>query len=132
MKNIFVSKNKNKLLWLCFFILIALGSIWAITASNENFSFKKFTYFIKSVSPIWVGLALVSIIFYILCEGWAITCICKSFGHKGKKTAPDAEAIQPPRPAFRFTKVINGSASDHVLSQSVFHPQSPGPDPHCS
>lgn len=86
MKNIFVSKNKNKLLWLCFFILIALGSIWAITASNENFSFKKFTYFIKSASPIWVGLALVSIIFYILCEGWAITCICKSFGHKGKKT----------------------------------------------
>ena len=28
--------------------------------------------------------------------------------------------------------IMNGSASDHVLSQSVFHPQSPGPDPHCS
>ena len=37
-----------------------------------------------------------------------------------EKTAPDAEAIQPPRPAFRFTKVINGSASDHVL-YALYH-----------
>lgn len=84
--NKFISNTKKKILCGILFFVIAILSIIAIIATNKDFSFSKFLDFIFHANSFWLVLAILSVIFYILCEGWSITSLCKAFGHKGKKS----------------------------------------------
>lgn len=76
--------NKKRILLVMFFILIAVASVIAIIGFNKSFSLDKFIDFCKNANPIWMGIALISMVMFVLSEGWALKSICNSFGYKTK------------------------------------------------
>ena len=77
--------KKSKNIWLSLlFVLIAVLCIWTITSLNKAFSFKSFVSFLKNAEYIWIILAIISLILYIIFEGQAINVIARSFGYKTK------------------------------------------------
>lgn len=78
-------KKHRRFIWTILFIGIALLSVWAVISQNKNFSFKIFIDYILSSKPGWMIVACLSMLLFIISEGWAITSISKSFGVKVKK-----------------------------------------------
>lgn len=76
--------NKKRLFFVLLFIAIAIISVLAVISFNKSFSITKFIEFFKSANPLWMGLAIFSMVCYILTEGLAIKCVCKSFDYKTK------------------------------------------------
>ncbi len=68
--------------WLILFVLIAVLSIYAVTAQSDNFSLSDFWGYIISSDPIYITLALVSMLGFIFFEGLAVITICKAVGYK--------------------------------------------------
>lgn len=82
-KNIVSNKKKRSFLT-CFFILLAVLTIFAVTFGNSSFSFKEFFQFIKSADPIYLILSFISVFLFILFEALALRSIAASFGYKRK------------------------------------------------
>ncbi len=78
------SDKKKRILLTCFFILLAVLTIFSVTVGNSSFSFKEFVIFVKDADPLYLGLSFVAVIFFILFEGLAIRSIASSFGYKRK------------------------------------------------
>jgi len=76
--------NRKRLLWVALFIVIAIASIIAIIGFNKSFSLNKFIEFFKSANPLWMGLAILSMLLFIFFEGCSISVLCKSFKYKTK------------------------------------------------
>ncbi len=75
-------KIKNKIIWTVVFLLIAVGTIWAVTTQSKDFSLGEFFEFVGSASPLWITAALLSMLGFIVFEAAAIASICRSFGHR--------------------------------------------------
>ena len=74
--------TKKKLIWTIVFIAIAGLTVWAITSQNKNFSMSSFLSFVKSANPVFMVAAVFGVLGFIIFEGLALMCICKSFGYK--------------------------------------------------
>lgn len=81
-----LQKEKGRLVWILLFFLFALGSIGAIIGFNKSFSISMFGTFVRNANGWWILLAILSILIYVLAEGWSLVCVCKSFGFKTKKS----------------------------------------------
>ncbi len=73
---------RNKILWSVVFIIIAVLTVWAVTAQNKDFSLASFSEFLRSLKLPWLIAAVLVMIVYVLFEGLAIMTISKSFGYK--------------------------------------------------
>lgn len=78
-------KKQKKLVWLIIFIMIAAGSIWAVTAQNKDFSASEFLTYVKGASPFWIIAAIASMLAFIILEACAIVSICRAFGYECKR-----------------------------------------------
>ncbi len=74
--------RRNKILWTVVFIVIAVLTVWAVTAQNKDFSFTAFLHFLKNLKKPWLVAAFIAMIAYVLFEGMALLTISKSFGYK--------------------------------------------------
>ena len=74
--------SKKKLIWSLVFIAIAGLTVWAITSQNKDFSASSFFSFVKSANPLFLVAAVGGVLGFIIFEGLALMCICKSFGYK--------------------------------------------------
>ncbi len=77
--------SKKRLLFALLFIIIAVCSILSIMAFNKSFSIKTFITFIVSSNPIFIILASICVILFIVFQGLSITTLCDALGHKSKK-----------------------------------------------
>ncbi len=73
-----IKKNAG---WFILFLAIASLSIYAVTAQNEGFSLSDFGEYILDSDPIYISLALLSMLGFILFEGLAVITICRSVGY---------------------------------------------------
>ena len=76
------SNKKKRIVLSCFFIVLAILTILAVTFGNDSFSFKEFVSFLRNANYIYIVLAFFAVIIYILFEGLAIRSIASSFGYK--------------------------------------------------
>ena len=67
--------------WMILFIAIAAVSIGAVISQSANFSLSDFIEYIKDANPVYLMLALLSMLGFIVFEGLAVNAICKSFGY---------------------------------------------------
>ncbi len=74
--------NKSKIFWGILFVFIAAVSVWAVVSQSKEFSFGKFAEYISESANIYLLLAFVSSFGFVLFEGLAVLCICKSMGYK--------------------------------------------------
>ncbi len=72
---------KKIALWMLLFVLIALISIRAVTAQSADLSFSDFIEYAKSADPVYLILALVSMLCFVIFEGLAVVTICKAMGY---------------------------------------------------
>lgn len=72
---------KRRALWSIAFVLLAALSVWAIVSGTKDFSFGEFVKFIKTADPVWIGIAVLSMLCFIIFEGLALLYICRSFGY---------------------------------------------------
>ena len=75
-------KAKSKLLWTLVFAVIAIASVSAVVLSVKSFSLSSFIGYISSASPIWLAVAILCMLGYIMFEGLALISICRTFGHR--------------------------------------------------
>ena len=81
---------KREALWSLLFLLIAVGTVWAISSQSKDFSLEGFLGFLQGASIPWLMLAFFCMLFSVWSEGRAILQICKAFGHR--KCAADGFA----------------------------------------
>lgn len=81
-----IVSSRKKYLWAMLFLFIAVGSIFAIIGTNKSFSLPSFLDFFKNANPLFLILAIFSMLGFIFFEGCALTSITKSFGYKHKKS----------------------------------------------
>ena len=82
MKDEFASARdiRRKALWAVLFVFIAAGSIWAVFSVSKDLSPRDFLLFLKNASPVYLGLAVLSMFGYIFFEGLAVRSLIKAFG----------------------------------------------------
>ena len=127
-----IKKSKN--IWLSLlFVLIAILCVWTITSLNKDFSFKSFISFLKGAEYVWIILALICLILYIIFEGQAIKVIAKSFGFNAKMkdgffySSADLyfSAITPSatggQPASAYFMIKDGMSSAAVTATLLFN-----------
>lgn len=81
-----IISSRKKYLWAFLFLLLVLGSVFAIVGTNKSFSLFSFFAFLKEANPLFLILAILSMLGFIVSEGCALTTITKSFGYKHKKS----------------------------------------------
>ncbi|MBO4887649.1 MAG: flippase-like domain-containing protein [Firmicutes bacterium] len=82
MKDDFASARdiRRKALWAVLFVFIAAGSIWAVFSASKDLSPRDFLLFLKNASPVYLGIAVLSMFGFIIFEGLAVRCLIKAFG----------------------------------------------------
>ncbi len=124
-----VKKSKN--IWFSLlFVLIAVLCVWTITSLNKSFSFANFIDFIKNAQLIWIIIAIICLILYIIFEGMAVNTISRSFGYKTKfkngffyssadlyfsAITPSATGGQPASAYFMIKDGMNAAAVTAIL-----------------
>ena len=73
--------DKKQWLFMALFVVIAAVSIWAVMAQSREFSLSDFTSYIKDASPIWLIVALLSMLGFIMFEAFALLVLCRAFGY---------------------------------------------------
>ena len=74
-------KSQNKLLWSVLFVVIAAATIWAVLSQSKSFSLRSFVSYASGASKIWLAMALLSMLGFIVFEGEALVVICRAFGY---------------------------------------------------
>ncbi len=123
-------QSKKEWLWTFLFIAIAAISVWAIVAQSKSFSLEGFWEFIRNANPVYIGLAVVSMLGFVFFEGCAIQYILKELGYKrsvGKNfvysaadvyfsaITPSASGGQPAAAFFMMRQGIPGSVATVTL-----------------
>ncbi len=76
-------KNKNnKYLWSLLFVVIAVLTVWAVTAQSKTFSISSFLSFVGTLDIKFVICAFLAMIGFIFFEALAIKTVASSFGYK--------------------------------------------------
>lgn len=75
-------KTSKNWFWSILFVVIALGSIFAVVVQCKSFSLSDFSGYIKGASPLWLAISLLSMFAYIVFEGLALLIICRAFGYR--------------------------------------------------
>lgn len=73
--------QKKQWLWSILFIAIAALSILMVMLQSREFSLSQFVSYVSSASLPWLLVSLLSMLGFILFEGFAILCLCKAFGY---------------------------------------------------
>ncbi len=77
------TKKKNrKALWTVLFVVIAAGSIWAVTAQMKNFSLQSFAEYLSRADWRWLAAAVLAMLGFIIFEGLGLKSICDALGYK--------------------------------------------------
>lgn len=76
-----MGKKKNEL-WSFVALILAALSIWAIARQTKDYSFADFKEYISGGDPLYITLAILCMIGFIVFEGLAILCVLKAFGHR--------------------------------------------------
>ena len=76
-----MGKKKNEIWTVVAFILAAL-SVWVVASQTKNYSFSNFKEYLTGAHPLWIVLAVICMICFVVFEGLAILCVLKAFGHK--------------------------------------------------
>ena len=73
--------RKNRLIWSAIFVVIAVATIWTVVSESKNFSFSAFLSYINHSSKIWLLVAFLGMLGFIVFEGESVLCICRAFGY---------------------------------------------------
>ena len=76
--------TRRKLTWAVLFVFIAALSVYAVITASRSFSFEQLKNMIRNAHPLYVCLAVLCMIGFILFEGLSLRVLIKSFGHKCK------------------------------------------------
>ncbi len=133
------NKNKNEtqpvdmkknIGWMVLFVIIAVASIFTVTAQSKNFSFTEFCKYVKNANLMYIALAVVSMLGFVIFEGLAVLTICKSIGYRrGLRSGfiyaasdiyfsaitPSASGGQPVSAWFMMKDGISGAAASVAL-----------------
>ncbi len=74
-------QGRKRLLWSLLFVLIAALSVGAVIGQSDSFSFAGFARYISSSMNPYLLCALLSVLFYIFFEGFALVRIAKGLGY---------------------------------------------------
>jgi len=122
--------DRKKIVWSVISVVIAAFSIWAVVSRCQSFSFAEFLNFITGASPLYLILAVCSMLIFIVAEAKALNCITKSFGYRSKTLdrlsysasdiyfsaiTPSATGGQPACAFFMIKDGIPGSTSAVAL-----------------
>jgi len=117
---------KKKIPWMVAFFLFAGLSIFMVISMSKSFSMEEMLSAIKNSNPVWMGCAIVSMLLFIVFEGFAIqNLINKLSGKKKSKrgmfySATDIyfSAITPSatggQPASALFMICDGISSAHT------------------
>ena len=121
---------KREALWSLLFLLIAAGTIWAVSSQSKNFSLAGFMDFLQGASLPWLVLAFGCMLLSVWSEGMALLQICRGFGHRRRGTdgfvyasadvyfsaiTPSATGGQPASAFFMMRDGIPGPVSTVAL-----------------
>ncbi|MCR4923018.1 MAG: flippase-like domain-containing protein [Lachnospiraceae bacterium] len=73
--------NKKTIFWAIFSIIIAVLTVWAVTAQSRSFSFDRLLELLRSSNKIWLLLSFASMLGYIWFEGLSIITVTSSLGY---------------------------------------------------
>ncbi len=77
--------NSNKeLMWAILFVFIAALSVYAVVTASRSFSWNQLKAMIEGAHPLFVCLAVLCMLCFILFEGLSLRVLIKSFSHKCK------------------------------------------------
>ncbi len=111
------------------FVAIAVLTVWAVT-SQEGFSFAGFLMFLRTLNPVWLIVAGLCMLGFIIFEALAITTLVRSFGYKApfhrsfiysssdiyfSAITPSATGGQPASAYFMMKDGIPGAVTTVVL-----------------
>lgn len=74
--------NKKQLLWSLLFVVIAVASVLAVVMQSQAFSLAQFWQYITNASPLYLLLAFLCMICFILFEAVALLVVCRAFGYR--------------------------------------------------
>lgn len=72
-------------MWSLLFVLIAVGTVFAVVSQSKSFSLTGFLKFIREANPVYLVCAALGMLGFIVFEGFAIITLCKSFNFKCRK-----------------------------------------------
>ncbi len=78
---VMVDKRKNRI-WSVAAILLAAFSVWMVMRQAKDYSFADFRGFFENANAVWIIMALLCTLAYILFEGVALICVLKAFGYR--------------------------------------------------
>ena len=76
-----MSKKKNGI-WSVLAVILAALSIWTVAQQTKDYSFNDFITYLKNSDPLWIEMAVLCMIAYILFEGLALLGVLKAFGYR--------------------------------------------------
>ncbi len=76
-----MNRKKNEI-WSVVAIVLAALSIWMVLRQTRNYSFADFRAFFENANPVWIVMAVLCTLSYILLEGIALLSVLGSFGYK--------------------------------------------------
>ena len=74
--------TRRKITWAVLFVFIAALSIYAVVTASRGFSIEQLKAMIRDAHPLYVCLAILCMIGFIVFEGLALRVLIKSFGHR--------------------------------------------------
>lgn len=125
---------KKKAIWTVIFVLLVVLTLYAVGKQNKSFSVQGFLTFISNANPVWVVLAFMGVVGFIVFEALAITTLTKAFGYKRNVgqgiffSAPDiyfsaitpsATGGQPASGLFMMRSGIPGAVTTIILLINV-------------
>lgn len=75
-------KNKNNIVWMILFPILAIATVWILVSSSKDFSWTDFMYYVSTMKPGWLAAAVASMLMFIMAEGLSYRFICKRLGYK--------------------------------------------------
>lgn len=79
-----VTNKKKRIFMSCFFIVLAVLTIFSVTMGNASFSFEEFVAFVREANIFYLILAFGAMFLFVFFEGLALKSIASSFGYKKK------------------------------------------------
>lgn len=76
--------DKKKVAWSFVAVLLAVFSIWAVLSQSGSLSIQDLGETIRTANPLWIILAVLSSLGFIVFEGQAILVILRNVGYKHK------------------------------------------------
>lgn len=74
--------KKKEIIYFVISIVLAALSISTVISQTRNYSINNLIRFFREANPIWIAIALLCSIGYIVFEALGLLCILKTFGHK--------------------------------------------------